>query len=100
VSETIFKYALSDGAAEPFTIEMPQGAAILHVGTHGNYAQLWARVDPEKPTEKRVFYIVGTGWDLKHFPADMKYLATVVLSVYVWHVFEVGSARSASGEQP
>lgn len=90
--KTIWKYKLPlDGAA----IEMPQNAAVLHVGTQRSgqsaaRAYLWALVNPcpSIEMESRVFCAYGTGHDV---PADHgPYIGTThhAQGALVFHWFE------------
>lgn len=76
----IFKYAATE------FIDLPEDAEILHVGVQNNQIYLWAAVDVDKPTVRRQFKVVGTGWDYN--PDGMKYLGTAHVGPFVWHVFE------------
>lgn len=83
----IYKYPFKGWPGDVVPIEMPQGAEILDAQIQG-YAgvQLWARVDPEAPTEIRNFRAVGTGWEVSG--QGWSYIATVQEGPFVWHIFE------------
>lgn len=69
-------------------IEMPKGAEILTVQIQDSFNTcIWALVDPEEETEKRVFEVVGTGHKFDN--ANKKYIGTWQISMFVWHLFEV-----------
>ncbi len=55
----IYKWELLP--AERQMIQMPKGATVLKVGRQGPLAFLWAEVDPEAPTETRIFRNLTTG---------------------------------------
>lgn len=82
----IFKYKLP--VEDLATVEMPQGAEILSVGTQGP-AELfvWALVDPEAPVGLQYFNIRGTGHDAD---GDLgRFVGSVTMSIgLVFHVFE------------
>jgi hypothetical protein len=82
---TIYKYTISRSGV----VEMPVGAKILHVGCQGSEIMLWAEVDTGNANENRLFEVFGTGFQI---PIDIgvsrKYLATVFVGSFVWHVYE------------
>lgn len=87
MSKTIWKFPLE--ITDRQEVEMPQGACILSVQMNGGRPCLWALVDPEKPSEKFVLFIYGTG---RPVDANGKaYVGTFqvrgMLEIYVWHVF-------------
>ena len=73
-------------------IEMPVGATVLpHLeiarlehDEHG--LAMWAVVDPDQPTETRVFHVVGTGHPMPDTP--LNYIGTATERGFVWHLFE------------
>lgn len=75
--------------------ELPIGARIRLVGTQNDRITIWFETTIEMMdqgavaidrTERRVFVIRGTGQPI---PPRAEYLATVLLGVFVWHVFEL-----------
>jgi hypothetical protein len=83
---TIYKYTLSESVNE---IKMPQGSIPLTVQEqHGN-TQLWALVDPDKPTITRTFEIYGTGHEVKDHQ-NLFYISTIQVAggTLIFHVFE------------
>ena len=98
---TIWKYKLR---AERNEIDVPKGAAFLSVssqpdgpevfpGASGEDIVVYALVDPEAETEKRVLQVVGTGGHLEFRKVEcpaMMFLGTAKLkgSIYMFHVFE------------
>ena len=69
-------------------IEMPKGAEILTVQMQDSFNEfIWALVDFENETEKRMFEIIGTG--NKFDDTNKKYIGTWQDSMFVWHLFEV-----------
>ncbi len=93
MSKTIWKFELSLRRNE---IDMPVGAEILNVGSQNVTGEiwrdtivLWAEVEPEAVTERRVFSIYGTGYP--HPPEGAgTYLGTALLNrtTLVYHVYE------------
>ena len=79
------------------SIEMPKGARILSVGVQDHLSEsimIWAMVDPEAPSCRRVFAICRTGHSI--FPQapvwqnKLSFLGTVQQGPLVWHVFDGG----------
>lgn len=87
---TIWKFPFP--VTDTVAIDMPVGASILaHLeparleqGEHG--LVLWAVVDPDKPTETRVFHVVGTGNPMPD--GTLNYIGSTLAGPFVWHVFE------------
>lgn len=73
------------------TIEMPTGARIVYVGINpgdeGRRGAIWAEVETALPTEKRYFFIVGTGQPI---PEGTTYIGTYDQSPFIWHIYEKG----------
>lgn len=81
----IYKYSL-DVCLGDNRILMPRGAEILTAQAQHGLITLWARVFPEAPKEYRSIYVIYTG---QPFPyVERRYIATVQLFGYVYHVFE------------
>ena len=72
-----------DRYAKGETLEMPEGAQILHVQA----LTFWALVDTDAPRVPRSFAIFATGETLPPFP--VAYLGTFFEWPFVWHVFEL-----------
>lgn len=70
------------------TIAMPEGAEILKVGLQSDILTIWATVPiGMNQMRKRRFMICPTGGSTPE--GESKYLDTVFLGPYVWHIFEV-----------
>lgn len=82
---TIHKFRLPDVISG---VEMPRGAEILDIQRQGSYITLWAMVNTDLPKIRRMFQIVGTGHDIPAEPH--RYLRTVQMGQFVWHIFELG----------
>lgn len=78
---TIFKYKL---LGPQTTVNMPEGAVPLHVDNQHGDVCVWFEVDTTKPTKDIILYSVGTGWAVPEFA---KYIGTVLLGEFVWHVY-------------
>lgn len=67
-------------------ITMPLGAKILSCQLQMGCPTLWAAVDPNAPTEERIFQVAMTGGDV---PENAEYIATCVQPHgLVLHIFE------------
>jgi len=83
--KTIWKFPLKVQQQE---IQMPIGAVVLHVEAQYERPCMWALVDPEAATERRVFFTIGTGHRL---PIDhVHHVGSYQLQngAFVGHVFE------------
>ena len=87
---TIYKYTLEPGRTK---LQMPQGAQVLTVQMQNGTPCLWAKVDPTRPAELRIFDVYGTGHTMPDDPR-MVYVATFQMDggALVWHAFEWPSA--------
>jgi hypothetical protein len=88
IEKSIWKFPLSGELCD--LIEMPKGAVILSVQTQRGEICIWALVDPNAETEKRLFVAVGTGRSINLSTGS--YIGTVQTSggSFVWHVFDCG----------
>lgn len=84
--KTIYKYKIN-----PFKDEhpLPSGAQILSVGEQNGQIHLWALVDTENKEEDYYFEVIGTGWEIEPPKGGQrKFIGTVFIGDYVWHVFQ------------
>ena len=89
----VFKYPLR--IEDEGTVVMPEGARLLHVAVQEGSEpgpsdlQLWAEVEPERPSQERTVRIFGTGHAM---PEDvpLHHVGTVQMAGgrLVWHVYE------------
>lgn len=79
---TLYKYEYPDHLGE-HSFWMPQGAIFRHAANINNKIFLWFEVINDHDYETRSFKIYGTGQTLHH-----KYVATVIVQQYVWHIYE------------
>jgi hypothetical protein len=70
------------------TVEIPDGAKILHVAQQGDHLCMWALVDPEQPKVKRYFSVYGTGFDMPDDPGEFIGTALMNGGSLVFHIFE------------
>ena len=82
----IFKYELK--ITDQQTIQMPLGATILSADQQAGGLYLWAEVDPTNPPSDRTFQIIGTGNPIPNVATCRRFIDTVVIGAFVWHVFE------------
>ena len=82
----IYKYHLGLGHT---ALSMPEGAQVLTVQMQHGEACMWAKVDPSKPLEVRVFHVYGTGHEMPNDPLFI-YVGTFQMAngAFVWHVFD------------
>ena len=82
----IHKFRVPCPTTPSFGLDLPAGAEILDVQMQHGHTQLWALVDPQAPTQRRDFQIVGTG---RPVAADLQYVGTWQDhdGVFVWHLF-------------
>jgi len=87
VDYRIWKYELELSSIQ--AIEMPVGAEILSVGNQEGILAIWAMVDATGDKEQRYIEIIGTGDQVPTgMGVDHKFIGTVLMSPFVWHVFE------------
>lgn len=86
--KTIYKYKLE--IVDKQTIELPQYAEILYVGTQLENIYLWALIDtPTALNEMRDFEVFGTGNPVfEDAETNRFYLGTCFMNDFVWHIFE------------
>jgi hypothetical protein len=94
----VYKYPVP--IVDEIVVNMPAGAAIVHVGHQHHMLVLWADVDDSAPNEPRSFSIRGTGHEVD---PGARYVDTVQMPTgdppeglsatwlpeFVWHVFEL-----------
>jgi len=87
MKKTIWKFLLE--VKDTQIIEMPKKAELLTVQMQNGIACLWAMVDPNEETERRLIEIIGTGNPVE-MGIERKYIATFQLheGQLVFHVFE------------
>ena len=85
----VYKYSIPIN--DYFNLDLPIGARILSVQTQGKQPQMWVLVNPEEPTEKRLFRLIGTGHYSEELPDELTFIDTFQLygGALIFHVFEV-----------
>jgi hypothetical protein len=92
--KTIWKFPLPAMRA---VIDMPVGAQIVHVAKQGpgNDYCVWAIVESDNATEKRLLAAIGTGHAI---PLDGRYIGTWQDGPFWWHLFEPTQASGEAGK--
>lgn len=83
---TIYKYQLE--ITDFQDISMPECSHIIHVAEQDGKLCLWALVDNEVNSMKRRIQIVGTGNPMPYDARVVRHIGSVIMSPFVWHVFE------------
>lgn len=87
--KTIWKFPLE--ITDVQEIEMPHGAQVLTAQMQGMQLCVWAMVDDAiAATEKRAFWVHGTGNPIKYAGELGRYIGAVQMhsGMLIWHVFE------------
>ena len=82
----VWKFTTAGPRADQQLITMPAFADILSVGAQGSDIVIWASVDPNAVKEHRRIAVIGTGWEVPE--GKKKFIGTVQLGAFVWHVFD------------
>lgn len=86
--KAVYKYPLGRLLVNYTSVELPLNAKILKVAEQEDKICLWCEVDLETAAlERRRFTILGTGDQFNDI--SLKYLDTVFVGQFVWHVYEV-----------
>lgn len=103
---SIWKFPLFTGRDYEVEVDMPAGAEIVrfgvqYVGSLGDkprqgHPTVWALVNPDAPTERRRFAVIGTGHP---FPDGAAYIDSYDAEPFVWHVVELPSSDPLTTEQ-
>lgn len=93
--KTIHKYPVPVTNDQPFDVQMPKAAQLLHLGDQVlEGTQVWALVDTDMPMTTRRFQWFETGRDWEPLTPDdayREYVGTIFHSqgAFVWHLFEL-----------
>lgn len=74
------------GSAYPFSVSMPRGAKLIHIGYQQSRPQMWFEVNPEAENVGHPFLSVGTGHGV--VPEGTEYVGTVQDGGMVWHIYQ------------
>jgi hypothetical protein len=92
VTATIWKFPFK--LADAVVLSMPRGAQLLHVGPSNEPGKgdlcVWARVVPGNPRVTRHLRVYGTRHTLAPSSGADRYIGTVELGIFVWHVYDDG----------
>jgi hypothetical protein len=70
------------------TLTIPGFLELLSVGNQNDTLMVWVKVGNGVPTQKITFIVRGTGTQLNDLPQNEKFIDTVQVGQYVWHVFQ------------
>lgn len=84
---TIWKYKIPK-FGEPFIVEMPADAVVMHAAMQMNDPVMWAEVYTDNNHSRRRFIVIGTGMELQ-YPGV--YIDTFQQGggALIWHLFEI-----------
>lgn len=86
MSKAIFKYPLA--ISDNQTLELPVGFTGLSVGEQNGQLVMWALIDKDQTRVETVnIRIYGTGHPIEIDTDQYKFLGTVPMGPFVWHVF-------------
>lgn len=71
-----------------FNLDLPLGAEILAFQIQDNTPVIWVLVNTETVKERRHFAVRGTGEAMNDWRTTDKYIGTVQMPPFVWHLFE------------
>lgn len=83
--KTIYKYNIN---LQGSSLILPKGAKILSAQAQSCSLCLWAEIDTNADREERFFEVYGTGHQIIDNHGKRKFIATVQIEGFVWHVFE------------
>jgi hypothetical protein len=86
----VFKYPVH--IDDYFSIDLPEGARVLHAEAQDGRPQLWALVDPEtNVTVTRRFRFAGTGHPITEPLDKLRHVSTFSMEGgrLIFHIFEV-----------
>lgn len=85
----IFKYEIP--IKDKFDLELPVYSKILSFQVQNGKPYIWVLLDDKQVLpllRHRYFTLVGSGHEFDHHPDVMKYIGTIQLDSFVWHLFE------------
>jgi len=86
----IYKYELEIGKND---MELPLGSHVLSVANQAGELVMWVLFNTDYPgTETREVFVVGTGNPFNNRGGLLRFIGSVSVSPYVWHVF-VGQVK-------
>lgn len=86
--KSVWKFPLHV-TGEPQSVMMPNGSKVLSVQLQAEQICVWALVNPQEPTEERLFFIMGTGHPFGDTGDLLHFVGTIQMGPLVWHVFEL-----------
>lgn len=82
--KTVFKFQVPFGAE--VIHDIASGFRVVHCAHQNGVPTFWAVLNPEEPTTKAAFIVVGTGTRL---PDCAEHLGTYQDGDFVWHIFRL-----------
>jgi len=84
--KTIHKYEID--ITDTPVVSMPKFAKVRHFGVQNGKAFIWCEVDTDSPVVDHEFKLFGTGHPIiNKYNSEMKYLGTIQLNGFVWHLY-------------
>lgn len=90
----IYKVTIDGGP-----VQVQRGAKMLHIGEQRGKVTAWFLCDQTAPQVVRKLMIVGTGHEAGSVLDGAKYVGTVQIDAFVWHVFDFGEMASDAQER-
>ena len=92
--EMIYKHGVDVGAFNLFSLDLPYGAKILHIGNQREQPFFWVQQEVDSPVDTsapRHFLCIATGRPMPEPVPDYHYLGTIHFfeSREIYHYFEV-----------
>lgn len=85
----VWKFELPLGSVA--AASMPKGARLVHVGPDPlGVPCVWAEVDPDAPTVRRLLGVIGTGHDVPMKAGRAVHVGSFVGGSFVWHLYDLG----------
>lgn len=69
-------------------ILLPFGAQIISADNKNSIICIWYICNPENKLEERIVHVFMTGQELPENIASLKFINTVLINQYVFHLFE------------
>lgn len=87
MARAVWKFGVPLG--DVVTIDMPEGAQILHVQAQNDIPCMWALVDPLAQRVSRRFRFAGTGHEISESPLEHVGSFFMREGALVFHLFEL-----------
>ncbi len=89
----VFKYPLEVMSGVQ-TLDIPEDAAILHIGSQDDKIMMWYEVNPAEDIKQSHFRVYATGEPIQKYSTKWgdeypDHLGTVQMGKFVWHVYRL-----------